>query len=160
MHFYCHVADVCFLHRIPYTGSTNLLLQVARYNLLLDIHRPLWSSSLSKSLTCVKFFPLLYFTHICFYKLMLLHCASLPFLVVNTLPKLHTNDLFGWTSSLSKIALVLVSMVKLYFSWSWNCCLKYLPNQFFNGNMVILRILYKFKSKEKPEAIFFSSSLL
>ena len=131
-----------------------------RYNLLLDIHCPLWSSSLSKSLTCVKFFPLLYFTHIFFYKLMLLHCTSLPFLVVNTLPKLHTNDLFGWTSSLSKIALVLVSTVKSYFSWSWNCCLKYLPNQFFNGNMVILRILYKFKSKEKPKAIFFSSSLL
>jgi hypothetical protein len=37
------------------------------------------------------------------------------FLVVSTLPKLHTNDLSGWTSTLSKIALVLVSMVKSFF---------------------------------------------
>ena len=75
-------------------------------------------------------------------------------LVVNTLPKLHTNDLFGWTSSLSKIACEIIFFLKL------KLLSKNIYQIIFNGNMVILRILYKFKSKEKPKAIFFSSSLL
>jgi len=47
------------------------------------------------------------------------------FLVVNTFPKLHADNLFGWALSPSKIALVLASVVKAhYFSWSRNYFLK------------------------------------
>ena len=46
---------------------------------------------------------------------MLLHDHANGFLVVNMLPKLHTNDLFGWVSSPCKTSLVLILMVKHFF---------------------------------------------
>ena len=50
------------------------------------------------------------------YSFVLLHYYSTDFWgVLNALPKLHTNDRVGRTSSPSKIALVLTSMVKSYF---------------------------------------------
>lgn len=46
---------------------------------------------------------------------MLHHYSNDFFEAVNILPKLHISDMFGWTSSPSKIALVLTSMLKSYF---------------------------------------------
>ena len=37
------------------------------------------------------------------------------FLVANMLPRSHTNNLFGWTSSPSKTSLVLTLVVKPHF---------------------------------------------
>jgi len=63
----------------------------------------------------------------------LLHHYSHDFFrVVNKIPKLHTIDLFGWTSLPSKIALVLTSMLKSYFDGA---------KQLFGANVVILGTL-------------------
>ena len=78
------------------------------------------------------------------------------FLVVNTFPKLHTDDLFSWASSPFKIALVFASTIKPIFLWSRNYFLKkYLPKQLLSGNMVILRILQNLRSEKKPVKLFF-----
>ena len=59
---------------------------------------------------------------------MLLHGHANGFLVVNMLPKLHTNDLFGWASSPCKTSLVLILMMKHFFM-ELKLFLKYLaPN--------------------------------
>ena len=63
MHLFCFMVAVYFLYYVPFTGSTNLLLQLARYNLLLYVHHPLWSSSLSQSLTRIHFFLLIVFSN-------------------------------------------------------------------------------------------------
>jgi hypothetical protein len=57
MHLYYLTYGCCiFSHHVPCTGSTNLLLQLVRYNLLLYAHHPLWSSSPSRNLTRINFF--------------------------------------------------------------------------------------------------------
>lgn len=45
-----------FSHHVSCTGSTNSLLQLTRYNLLLYAHHPLWSSSPSRNPTCFNLF--------------------------------------------------------------------------------------------------------
>ena len=61
MHLFYFIVTVYFLYYVLFTGSTNLLLQPTRYNLLLYVHHPLWSSSLSQSLTRIHFFLLIVF---------------------------------------------------------------------------------------------------
>ena len=64
------------------------------------------------------------------------------FLVVNTFPKLHADNLFGWALSPSKIALVLASVGKHIISHGVETIFKKIFTKIvFNGKIVILRIL-------------------
>ena len=87
---------------------------------------------------------------------MLLQGHANDFLFANMLTKLHNNDLFGWASSPTKTYLVLILMVKPYFSWSQNYSFEnILPSYVLVGNVVILRALYHLVNEKKPVKIFF-----